>query len=137
MRKAKALKVKSRLQVQPGGGARGRKTPLTGDRHRATRAAHTGPTFDLATSHMPGRRGLSNNHPTRPYGLTSTTVGESVIDTLYRRFTLIMPYDVSSGGSTQPLAVESIIIARRKNITFLLSFFCLALVVLVFCVSFF
>ena len=76
VRKAKALKVKSRLQP----GARGRQeTPLTGDRHRATRAAHTGPTFDLATSHMPGRRGLSNNHPTRPYGLTSTTVGESVI----------------------------------------------------------
>ena len=46
-----------------------------------------------------------------------------------------MPYDVSSGGSTQPLAVESIIIARRKNITFLLSFFCLALVVVVFWVS--
>ena len=44
---------------------------------------------------------------------------------------------VSSGGSTQPLAVESIIIARRKNITFLLSFFCLALVVVVFWVSVF
>ena len=44
---------------------------------------------------------------------------------------------LSSGWSTQPLAVESIIIARRKNITFLLSFFCLALVVVVFLVSVF
>ena len=42
---------------------------------------------------------------------------------------------LSSGWSAQPLTVESINIARRKNIAFLLSFFGLALVVVVFWVS--